>query len=409
MKWRWLGLIAGVAVLGVLLWTASQSKGTPVDVAEVQVGTIRAYVEERGKTRLPDIVQITMPLQGRVLGIELEEGDHVSEGQVVARMDPADLETELKEAQNTVERYNKNLEQVQMAVQQAEQTVLASQSKYDFAEKEFGRIQELYRRGATSESNRHQAELTMIESRVELRKNELNKSMYGIGERIMELMRESELANLAKLQRDRRRMEIVSPVSGVVLSRAESDERVLQAGTVLMEIGDLAQLEVEADVLTQDALTIAIGDPADIETAGLGEQPVQGQVNRIFPQGFTKVSSLGVEQQRVRVVIGLAPGELERLLEEQRPMGVDYHVRVRIYTDQQENTLIAPRGAFFRGGDGQWQTFVVRDDRARLVPVKLGTRTDYEVEVLDGLVRGERVVLAPDSTLADDQPVEPSS
>jgi len=286
---------------------------------------------------------------------------------------------------------------------------VASQSKYDFAEKEFGRIEELFRRGASSESQRNQAEMTMIESRVDLRKNQLTTSMYTIGRRIMELMRETEATKQAKLERDRRRMEITTPVAGVVLSRDVSNEQVLQAGTVLLEIGDLSQLEVEVDVLTQDALAVAVGDPVEIEAASLGTQAVKGRVTRIFPQGFTKVSSLGVEQQRVRVVVGFEEGEIERLEGENRRVGVDYHVRVRIYTDQKDQTTIAPRGAFFRGSSGDWQVFAIRQGQARVVPVELGIRNDYEVEVLKGLEPGERVILAPDSSLTDGQSVEPSS
>ncbi|MFO0915789.1 MAG: efflux RND transporter periplasmic adaptor subunit [Pirellulales bacterium] len=409
MKRLWI-LIILIAALGAGgYYLSTTRRGVPVDVAQVRTDTIRSYVEERGKTRLPDIVQITLPLQGRILPIELKEGEHVSAGQVVAHMDGADLETELTEARNTVERYDKNIEQVELAVQQADETVVASQSKFDFAEREFARINELFRRGASSESIRNEAEMRMIDGRVSLRKDELNRSMYAIGRRIMELMKETEVTKQAKLERDQKRMQIVSPASGVVLSRKVSNEQVLQAGTVLLEVGDLNQLEVEADLLTQDALTVSVDDPVEIEAESLGAKGLRGRVTRIFPQGFTKVSSLGVEQQRVRIVIGFEEGEIQQLLSQQRQVGVDYHVRVKIFTDQRDSTAVAPRGAFFRGSTGDWQVFAVRNRRARLVPVKLGIRNDYEVEVLEGLESGETVVLAPDSTLTDGQLVEPSS
>jgi HlyD family secretion protein len=402
---RWWIVVILVAILGLAGWALRAGKGVPVDTAVVRKGTIRAYVEERAKTRLPDIYAVTMPLQGRILPIELTEGERVSKGQVVAHMDTADLKTDLTEAANTVERYDKNLEQVELAVQQAEQTVLASKSKYEFAEREFGRKTELFRKGSASESEQQQAEMEMIESRVELRKNELQKSMYQIGKHILSLMRETEVSNQTKIERDLRRTVIESPVDGVVLEREESNERVLQAGEVLMHIGDLSKLEVEADVLTQDAATIALQDPVEIEAPALGDDSIQGYVSRIFPQGFTKVSSLGVEQQRVKVIIDFVEGELERIQAEDRQLGVDYRLRVRVYTDARQGVLIAPRAALIRGPDGSWQTYVVQSGVAQLRPVRIGIRNDYEAEILEGLEEGDRVILAPDSSLEAGQPV----
>ncbi|NIL97939.1 MAG: secretion protein HlyD, partial [Planctomycetales bacterium] len=132
--------------------------------------------------------------------------------------------------------------------------------------------------------------------------------------------------------------------------------------------------------------------------------PVRGEVIRIYPAGFTKISSLGVEQQRVMVVMKMDESDLRRVLE-QRGLGVDYRVRVRIYTQQKSGALVIPRSALFRSGSGDWQAFAVRGGRARRVPLRLGLMNDLLAEVVDGLQEGETVVLAPESGLTEGQRV----
>jgi HlyD family secretion protein len=129
-------------------------------------------------------------------------------------------------------------------------------------------------------------------------------------------------------------------------------------------------------------------------------------VHRIYPAGFTKVSSLGVEQQRVNVIVRFAEGVLEKL-REQRDLGVDYRVRVRIFTEHKSDALLVPRTALFRGADGGWEVFVVRDRRAKLQPVEVGLMNDERVEIISGLQQGEIVVLAPESSLIDGTRVKP--
>lgn len=403
-RWFWilLALLAVIAVSAV----AMTPKGTPVEVATAARKPIREFIDEQAKTRLPDIYQVTMPLEGRVLPITLDEGDRVEKGQVVAQMDPSDLQTDVVERSNTVQQYDKSLEQLDLAIEQAEQTVLASQASYDFAEREFSRTKSLRSQNAVSQSELEEDELRMTESKLDLRKDQLNKSMYVIMQTIVQLMRETDTALRDKAERDLGRAEIRSPVTGTVLSRQVSNEQVLSAGTVLLEIGDLSQLQVEAEILTQDVVKIRPGDPVDIEGPAIGAVPVPGHVAQVYPQGFTKISSLGVEQQRVLVIIDFAPGVLAQLQEQGRTLGVDYRVRVKIYTDQKDDAVVVPRAALFRSAAGSWQVFVVKDDRARLVDVNIGLRNDLVVEILAGVEPGDAVVVAPDSTLVDKARVE---
>ena len=406
MKTRKWTIVLLLGTIAVAIFLTQPSPRTTVQAVAAIRGTIHSYVEERGKTRLPEIHQITMPLQGRIRPIELKEGDPVNIKQIVATMDTSDLDTDQVEATNTVKRYSKNLEQVELAIQQAEQTVVASREEHKFHEIEFARIVRLLEKGSTTESAKNQAELKMIEARTDLRKDELNMSMYVLGRGIMELMHNTEQAKLEKVQRDRRRTDIHSPVSGVVLSKAVSNERVLQAGTVLLEIGDPAAMEVEADLLSEDVVDVKIGNTVDIEGPAIGTQPVPGIVQRIFPQGFKKVSSLGVEQQRVKTILSFTPEALTMLDQSGHQLGIDYRVSVKIYTAEKSDAIVVPRTAIFRSEAGVWQVFVVRDEIVRRTDIQIGLRNPFFVEVTSGIQTGEMIVVAPESGLTDGQRVE---
>ncbi|MDA0658171.1 MAG: efflux RND transporter periplasmic adaptor subunit [Planctomycetota bacterium] len=406
MKTRKWTVVLLLGTIAAAVFLAQPSPRTTVQAVAAIRGTIHSYVEERGMTRLPEIHQITMPLQGRIQSIELKEGDPVNIKQIVARMDTSDLDTDQVEATNTVKRYSKNLEQVELAIQQAEQTVVASREEHKFHEIEFARIVRLLEKGSTTESAKNQAELKMIEARTDLRKDELNLSMYVLGRGIMELMHNTEQAKLEKVQRDRRRTDIHSPVSGVVLSKAVSNERVLQAGTVLLEIGDPAAIEVEADLLSEDVVGVKIGNTADIEGPAIGAQPVPGTVHRIFPQGFKKVSSLGVEQQRVKTILSFTPAARTMLDKSGHQLGIDYRVSVKIYTAEKSDAIVVPRTAIFRSEAGVWQVFVVRNEIVRRTDVQIGLRNPFLVEVTSGIQEGEMIVVAPESGLTDGQRVE---
>ncbi len=162
----------------------------------------------------------------------------------------------------------------------------------------------------------------------------------------------------------------------------------------------MEDLEVEADVLSLDVVNAKEGDPVEIYGPAIGKPDARGKVARIYPAGFTKVSSLGVEQQRVKVIVQFEPEDLTRLLVDRR-LGVGYQVRVRIFTAEKPDALVIPRSALFRAKDGGWQVYAIRGSRSRLQPVKVGLLNDDAVEIVSGLDEGEQVILAPESTLED--------
>ena len=292
------------------------------------------------------------------------------------------------------------------SIQQAMLTALASKAKSVFSEEQFQRKKEAAAQQAASEAEKDEAELAMLESGYDLRKDELDYANYTMYKTVIELYRQTQKAKEVRAQRDYDRAVIKSPVDGVVLARNVSNERVLSAGEVLLEIGDLGQMEVEVEVLTQYAVEIQLGDAVDIEGPAVGKRPVKGRVARIFPQGFTKLSSLGVEQQRVTVIVGIEPGEVAALADADIQLGADYRIRVKIYTDQKHDVVIIPRSALFRSTSGGWQAFVVHQSMAQLTNLEIGLANDFEVEVISGLNEGTSVIVAPESSLRDGQSVE---
>jgi HlyD family secretion protein len=217
---------------------------------------------------------------------------------------------------------------------------------------------------------------------------------------VLEKQRAEALISLEQVKKNEARAQMASPVDGVVLERLVSDERQVPPGTVLLRIGRLEDLEVEADVLSQDVVAAKVGDAAEISGPAIGPTLVAGTVSRVYPAGFTKVSSLGVEQQRVKVVVALKPDDIARLRTE-RGLGTDYRVSVRIITASKPDALVVPRSALFRGAEGKWQLFAVRGGRARLQAVETGLMNDETVEITRGLAEGDVVVLAPETNLAD--------
>jgi HlyD family secretion protein len=445
---KWIA-ISVVLVAGVSASLAMFGGGKlQVDVGLSEAGPISTFVEEQAKTRLPDVSRITMPLAGRVLAIPLQEGDKVQNGQVVAQLDSADLKTAVEEGkarvarlekriienddtrleENALKQFDEFLASMNNTVRSAAEQTTASKAKVEFSQSEFNRQERLKVNNATADSEFAEAELQLKQSQVDYAKDMLTLSSMESIRSAMTIGRESinkyiekkslqhdvleqELAEaklqLEQLQRDLARGEIRTDIAGTVLERHVSNERMLPAGELLLEIGQLDELEVEAEILSEDAVIMREGFAVDIVGPSIGTEPVRGAIKRIEPQGFTKISSLGVEQQRVRVIIAFGLGEQDALKERGRELGADYRVRVRIFTGSRSNTITIPRSALFRGSEGDWQVFAVREGQARRIDVKVGLLNDFRAEILEGIQADEQVIIAPEASLQDGQKIEP--
>ena len=446
-KKTWLivaGVVVVVALIGLMLEHLSSAK--PVEAAKVRRGLIRAFVDERGKTRLPETYLITMPYGGRIEPITLTEGMEVKEGQKVAQIVGVDLDLEVEKAQAVVQRLDaaiaenldKKLEELAKiqadefvksmieTVKAAASRVESGRAKFDYAESNLGRIQKLFQSGTSTKDEWERAKLQKVEGEVDYRQDQLVLNATAalkaasdlLPDMVQQFIQDKSLtdavlkkeraeadAHLQQVKLNKSRGTISSPVDGVVLERQTSNERYLDAGTTLLEIGRLQDLEVEVDVLSLDVVDAKGGDKAEIYGPAIGKIPADGAVRRIYPAGFTKVSSLGVEQQRVKVIVDVNPDDLAWLRGE-RELGVGYRVRVRVYTDEDPNALVVPRSALFKGADGQWRLYVIRDGRARTQSVEIGILNDEFAQVLSELKEGDLVVETPEGSLVDGQRVK---
>jgi HlyD family secretion protein len=443
--WIILGVVVVAAIaVGVVAWISSWR--TPVEVAKVTRGEIQAFVDERGKTRLPQTYLITMPLAGRIEPIELIEGTPVKEGQVVARISPVDLKLAVDQTDAVVERLKASIRQnddntlEESMLQQTlhfkesmERTVAAAEARWqsglarlDFAEKQYGRVQKLFEKKTVTEEQLDAADSEMKQRSFDSKQDhfvlaatqaltaatDLLPDMVrryikrkGLARDVLEEQQSEADAKLDQVKLDQQRGTMTSPVNGVVLQREVSNERFLISGTTLLEIGRLEDLEVEADVLSLDVVSAKVGDAVEVYGPAIGRPRAHGTVKRIYPAGFTKISSLGVEQQRVKVIVAFEPDDLKRLLAE-RHLGVGYRVRVRITTKTEPKALIVPRSALFRGPNGAWQLYVVRGGRAEIQAVKVGILNDRHAEITGGLEKGDLVIRAPESNLQEGQRVK---
>jgi HlyD family secretion protein len=440
-RWLFIGLLVVVAA-GAVAAYFSMSSGLPVQTAQVTRGPIREFVDERGKTRLPEDHLITMPFAGRVESIELIEGQTVTAGQVVARISATDIDEEVAEAKAAVDRLDASLaenddatveqstrEQAELfaesmvsTVAAAEARQVAGKSRLDYSEIFLGRTRKLAETGAETQDDLDKAELSYVESQIDYRTDVLTvealKAMQAatnllprivteqiskktLSAAVIRQQKQEAEARLRQALTRKDRSEMKSPVDGVILDRAITNEQYLPAGTTLLRIGQLEQLEIEADVLSEDVVQIRPNDPVEIYGSAVGATAghgVAGIVDRIYPSGFMKISSLGVEQQRVTIIVRFADGVLSQLRAE-RELGVDYRVRVRVFTDERADTLLVPRSAIFRSAANGWEVFVVRGDRAEKQAVEIGLLNDEVVEITSGLTEGDSVILAPESNL----------
>jgi HlyD family secretion protein len=385
-------VLVGVAIVGGLLAVALWPTAVPVDTAVVARGPLVVTIDEEGRTRVRHRFVVSAPVTGRVLRIELEPGDTVKRGDVVARVraeTPALLDTRSRaEAQAAVESA-RNTQGRARAEEQRARTTLAQ------AERELARARELAKSGLTTprETDAREADVLAATEAVKA-------AQYAVAVAASELQRAE--ARLAPPSADSsgRVISVTAPVDGVILRRVRESETVAPAGDPLLEIGDPRQLEMVSDLLSTDAVRVQPGARVMIEQWG-GSRMLEAKVRRVEPSGFTKISALGVEEQRVNVVIDFVdPAEAWVAL------GDAYRVEVRIVIWEAASVLKVPTSALFRVAD-KWAVYIVEGDLAKETLVELGRQTGQEAEVLSGLTDGTTVVVHPGDTLTDGARVEP--
>jgi len=378
---RWLPY-AGAILLVALIVAGLWPKPVPVETTRVSIGALRATVNEEGKTRIKQRYIISAPVAGQLRRIPFKAGAEIKAGDIVAVIEPVSASLLDARTRSTAEAKR------DMALANREKARAAS----TLAASELRRAEKLY-----TDTTISIQELENSKMRADSTTNELAAAEGALRQAEAELAEFPPGGDSAALAKDPPR-EIKSPVSGRVLRVFEENARAVPAGTELLEIGDPADLEVVVEVLSRDGAMIAPGAPVEFDQWGGGE-PLLGRVRLVEPAAFTKVSALGVEEQRVNVVADLVTPP-----EQRRNVGDKFRVDARIVVWEARDALKVPVGALFRQGD-QWATFVVTDGRARLRLVKAGRSSGTETQVLEGLKEGEEVILYPGSRVRDGERV----
>lgn len=396
MQGTWIKRIIGAVAIGAIVAGfayALREKPQLVDAGVVTRGPMRVTVSQEGVTRVREVYAVSSPIAGHLARTVLDEGDAVkADVTVVAAIHP--LDPPLIDSRSQAELVAAR-DASRAAVSMAEIDLKRLQSDLQFSRDNLKRAQALAKINFLAQSTLQkastdvevlEAQIASAEAAIELRKAELA----------------SAEARLIPPSDPNRRNEsdccvyLTAPVDGVILSVFAKSEQPVAVGSKIAEIGDPADLEVTVDLLSSDAVRIAPGSKAEIFDWG-GDRALSATVRRIDPAGFTKVSALGIEEQRVNLVLDL---------EDKDPrLGHGFRVYARLTLWQSEETLQLPISALFRDGR-QWSLFAIRDGRAKQVPVEIGHMNDEVAELIGGLAEGDQVILHPSDVISDGTLVE---
>lgn len=387
--------LLGVALLaaagGAVL--ALRPRPVPVDAAQVVRGPLTIAVEESGQARVKDRYVVSAPLTGRVARLAVEPGDAVREGETLAQVSavPPPLLDARTRAEGTA-----RLDAARAALGQAQAQLARASAANGLAQRELERARTLAASGALPQQALERADFEAT-----IHAEEVASAAFVVKTASEEVRAARAALGQATAGSGRARpVDVVAPVSGKVLKVHQKSATVVQAGAPLLEIGDPRSLEIVVDLLTTDAVRIQPGTAVTVQRWG-GEHTIAARVRRIEPSAFTRPSALGIDEQRVNVVIALTdPPERWAALSD------GFHVETRLVLWHAPDVLKVPQGAVFRRGDG-WAAFRVEGTKtARLVPVTVGQRGESEVEVLAGLPEGTSVAVHPGDRVKDGARIE---
>ena len=377
-------LLLAIAIVAAITAAAFWPETMVVEVVTATEGPMQVTIDEEGETRVRERFVISAPVAGRITRIELEPGDEVRRGVTeLVRMTPQ--EAPLLDPRTRTE-LSAAVEAARAAVGQAQAERGRAAASLSRARSALARQDSLADAGLIARDDLEAAQTAVTTADEAARAAEFAVSRAEYELQLARARLQTPGGGGASIQ-------ITAPIDGAVLKRLHESAAVVAAGEPLLEIGDPNQLEVVSDLLSTDAVRVPPRAEVLIDRWG-GDHPLQGRVRRVEPSGFMKISALGVEEQRVNVIIDLADAAAGHAL------GDGYRVEVRIIAWRAERVLKVPVGSLFRRGEG-WALFIVIDGFARLQPVDLGERNDTEAQILGGVSAGQTVVLHPPDTLTD--------
>jgi len=390
IQWRrriiWLAL--ALLIIAALVY-GFRPQPRLVDIARAARSPMQVSVGEEGKTRVIDRYDISAPVAGTTCRVDLDVGDQVDKGQALITINP--LESQALDPRSRAEAESR-VAAAASALHAAEQTAESARAEMDLAEKELSRLQPLFEKGHVSQGQLDQASATVLTTRaargsaqfaVDVARHELEAARTALS-----------YTGVSGQDNPDASVQVRSPINGKLLAIHQECEGVVAAGQPLLVVGDTQSLEVETDVLSADAVKIRPGMRVEFHRWG-GEKPLHGRVRTVEPVGFTKISALGVEEQRVLVISDITsdPTQWESL-------GDGYRVEAEFILWQSDDVLQIPASALFRFNDG-WALFVMNNGEAVRRAVKVGQRNGLSAEILGGLTEGEMVITHPDNTIED--------
>ena len=408
-------LIQVLVAVGVLGWVGWEALREPVQLAHVEKAAHAPMTEsfsEEGKTRLKARYALAAPVAGQLRRVTLQPGDAVQAGQVVAWIDPTS--PGLLDGRSH-RRAEAELAAARSQHRAARQRVQAAQAASGLARSSLQRAIRLHEGRVMSQEALEQAQAQAARTAAELSaaQAEAQAARQRVEEARAALWQEepgpaagqdsAAAADAAPRAAGRQPVAVVAPVTGVVLKRTLESATPVTVGQALMEIGDTAQLEIEAEVLSADAVQLRPGTPVRLLHWG-GAGTLQAHVRRVEPGGFTKVSALGVEEQRTRVIL-----DFDSPRSEWAALGDAYRVELEFLLRHEDRALQVPASSLFlddRGKPGNYALYRVVDGRARLTSVRTGLRSATHVQVLEGLAEGDAVIVQPDERIVDGTRIE---
>jgi HlyD family secretion protein len=432
---RWLYGLGGLGLVGLVVYSL-RPQPIEVDLAVIERGPLQVTVNAEGQTRVRDRYVIAASVDGELQRIDLRAGDSVEAGAVVGQIAPLPLTSQVEATQAQLRAVQAQLAGVdtqrpkpaainqaetriraaQAQVNQAQAQVNQAQAAWEQAQRDLDRLATLHRQGAIARQDWEVAQLTETQRRQELA---TARQQVAVAQADVQAARDALAvllaeqrdpdylvdvyqaqragleAELASLADDARRTTITAPASGQVLQIMEPSARYVAAGTPLLSVGNPNSLELVIDILSTDAVRVAPQTPIRVDRWG-GDEVLSATVRRVEPSAFTKVSALGVDEQRVNVIADFTDPAV--------PLGDGFRVEAQIVVWEAADVLKIPISALFRC-DTDWCTFVAAEGRAQVRPVTLGPRSDFEAVVEAGVEAGEQVVLYPGDAIEAGTPI----
>jgi len=367
--------IAAAVVIVIAIGLSMLPDAVDADIAKADRGDVRVEVVDEGRTRMHDIYIVSAPITGRVLRVEVEPGDEVAAGAILAHMSRAaagflDTRSDL---------------QARAGVTAAEAQLRSADAELALAEREHKRNTELVAANLISKAATDQSEARLNAARAarDAARAEVQRARSAV---------------LDPSRTERGIVNVTSPSPGRVLRVPQESEAVIQTGTPIVEVGDPRRVEVIAEFLSQDAVKMRAGAPAQIEN--WGGPPLPAVVDRVEPVAHTKISALGVEEQRTNVILQFKDKPADSL------QAHDFRVDVRVVVGEAKNAIRVPLGALYRRGNG-WALYKVVDGRAKLTEVQVAEADPHFRAVTAGVTEGDELIVFPGSSVSDGVRIKP--